>query len=231
MALVTASSLPAGAAYVADRAAALAGIPKSTLHYWDRAAIWTPSVSRTKVKRWSFSDLLALRLIDWLRREDKPEAPSRVPNTSMAKIRQALGSVEHLGDRLVEESVIVSVDSRGGIVIHAGTEVFIPLRHGYAQTVASDEGLDLLRPWSLHPHIIGPDLSEPGPTLRIIPGKLSGEPHVVDTRIPTQTIWGLSHQGFDSDGIIELYPRLTPENVHDAIDLEERLARNLRHAA
>lgn len=225
------SRLPAGAAYIANRAAALAGIPKSTLHYWDRAGIWSPSVSRTKVKRWSFSDLLALRLIDWLRREDKPEALFEVPRTSMARIRQALGSVENLGDHLSEESVIVSVDPRGGIVIRAGTDIFIPLRHGYAQFLASDEGLDLLRPWHVHPHIIGPDLSEPGPTLRIIPGKLSGEPHVVDTRIPTATIWGLSRQGFDSGDIIELYPRLTPENVKDAVDLEDRLERNLRQAA
>jgi uncharacterized protein (DUF433 family) len=228
---VTVPGLPAGAAYVANRAAALAGIPKSTLHYWDRAGIWTPSVSRAKVKRWSFSDLLALRLIDWLRREDKPEAPSRVPKTSMAKIRQALGSVENLGDRLSEESVIVSVEPRGGIVIHAGLDFFVPLGHGYAQALTSDEGFDLLRPWYIHPHIIGPDLSEPGPTLRIIPGKLSGEPHVVDTRIPTETIWGLSRQGLNSDEIIELYPRLTGENVKDAVDLEERLERNLRHAA
>src|SRR5688572_30799038 len=31
----------------------------------------------------------------------------------------------------------------------------------------------------------GPDLLDPRPLLRIIPGKLHGEPHVVDTRIPT----------------------------------------------
>lgn len=228
---MTVSSLPAGAAYVADRAAALAGIPKSTLHYWDRAGIWIPTVSRTRVKRWSFSDLLALRLIDWLRKEEKPEAPLRVPKTSMTKIRRALESVEDFGDRLREESVIVSVDLKGGIVIHAGTDVFIPLRHGYAQTLASGQGLDLLRPWSIHPYIVGPDLLEPGPTLRIIPGKLSGEPHVVDTRIPTQTIWGLSSQRFDTDQILELYPRLTRENVKDAVDLEGQLERNLRHAA
>ena len=77
---MTSNGLHAGAAYTADRAAALAGVPLSTLHYWSRSGIWVPSVSSVKVKRWSYSDLLALRLIDWLRR-DKPDL--KLPKTSI----------------------------------------------------------------------------------------------------------------------------------------------------
>src|SRR6266568_463543 len=141
---VTLNELPSGAAYPADRAAALAGVPVSTLHYWSRAGIWLPSVSSVRVKRWSYSDLLALRLIDWLRR-DKPDI--KLPKTSMAKIRGALAALDRWGDRLRTNAVRVRVDPRGGLVIEAEGEVFVPLGRGLAQAVALREGLDLVDVW------------------------------------------------------------------------------------
>src|SRR5262249_54325081 len=50
---------PAGA-YTADRAAALSGVPKSTLHWWARHDVLVPSVSATKVMLWSYADLMGL---------------------------------------------------------------------------------------------------------------------------------------------------------------------------
>jgi DNA-binding transcriptional MerR regulator len=97
---VTIRAYPAGAAYTADRVVALAGVPLSTLHYWSPRGIWVPSVSSVNVRRWSHSDLLALRLIDWLR-GDKPDL--RLPRTSIARIRGALVAVERLGDRLRDQ--------------------------------------------------------------------------------------------------------------------------------
>ncbi len=225
---VTIRAFPAGAAYTADRAAALAGIPLSTLHYWARKEIWIPSVSSTTVKRWSYSDLLALRLINWLRR-DKPDL--KLPKTSMAKIRGALAAVERLGDRLREHSVKVWVDPKGGLVVKAEDEVFVPLRRGLAQALTHLEGLDLVEAWQGENGVVGPHLFEPRSTLRIIPGKLSGEPHVVDTRIPTTMLSSLRTRGLEVDAIIELYPRLTHQNVEEAIALEVQLDRNLRAAA
>src|SRR6266568_3497110 len=130
---VTLNELPSGAAYPADRAAALAGVPVSTLHYWSRSGIWVPSVSSVRVKRWSYSDLLALRLIDWLRR-DKPDL--KLPKTSMPKIRAALQAVERFGDELRARSVKVWVDPKGGLVIDSGGAVFVPLGRGVAQVLA-----------------------------------------------------------------------------------------------
>src|SRR6266496_5162352 len=122
---------------MADRAAALAGIPLSTFHYWSRSGIWVPRVSSVKVKRWSYSDLLALRLIDWLRR-DKPDL--KLSKTSMPKIRVALAAVERFGDKLHSRSVKVWVDPRGGLVIDAGDALFAPLGRGVAQMLAHIEG-------------------------------------------------------------------------------------------
>jgi uncharacterized protein (DUF433 family) len=225
---VTARELPVGAAYTADRAAALAGIPLSTLHYWARNEIWVPSVSSTRVKRWSYSDLLALRLIDRLRR-DKPDL--KLPKTSMARIRFALAAMDRLGDRLRLHSVKVWADPRGGLVVDAGGEVFVPLRRGLGQALAHLEGLDLVEVWKGGEEVIGPHLFEPRSTLRIIPGKLSGEPHVVDTRIPTKMLSSLQERGLAVDAILDLYPRLTPQNVDEAIGLEVQLERNLGAAA
>jgi hypothetical protein len=141
---VTRNELPSGAAYTADRAAALAGVLLSTLHYWSRSGIWVPSVSSTRVKRWSYSDLLALRLIDWLRR-DKPDL--KLPKTSMAKIRSALAAVEKLGDRLRQHHVRVWVEPVGGLVVDVEVEVFVPLSRGLAQGLAHLEGLNLVEAW------------------------------------------------------------------------------------
>ncbi len=225
---VVVKEIPSGAAYPADRAAALAGVPVSTLHYWSRAGIWLPSVSGVKVKRWSYSDLLALRLIDWLRR-DKPDL--KLPKTSMARIRGALAALDRWGDRLRSDAVRVRVDPRGGLVIEAEGEVFVPLGRGVAQAVALREGFDLVDAWRGSNGIIGPHLLQPAPTLRIIPGKLSGEPHVVDTRIPTKMLSSLRARGMEVDAIIDLYPRLTRQNLEEAISLEDQLQRNLRVAA
>ena len=48
-----------GGAYNAERAAALSGVPKSTVHYWARHGHLVPSVA-TRPRLWSFTDLLAL---------------------------------------------------------------------------------------------------------------------------------------------------------------------------
>lgn len=216
-----------GAAYVADRAAGLAGIPRSTLHYWAREGIWTPSVSDTRVKLWSYADLLGLRLIDWLR-QDKDEF--RIPRSSMKKIRAALASVESFGQRLQADSLRVWVDRKGGIVLGLEHEVFVALRGGFLQRLVGTE-VDLIDAFASRAGVKAPNLMVPRPTLRIIPGKLSGEPHVMNTRIPTTAIVALKRRGLQQREIVELYPGLVERNVEEAIDLEEQLEGAFRPAA
>jgi len=207
------------AAYPADRAAGLAGIPPSTLHYWSRSGIWTPSVSQTRVKLWSYADLLGLRLIDWLRRE-KPDL--EIPRTSMHKIRRALTSLESFGERLEARSLRVSVDRRGGILLGLDDGVFVPLGGGFAQGLIGT-AVDLLDVFDSSSGIRAPNLIAPRPTLRIVPGKLSGEPHVLDTRIPTNIVAAMAERGFGTPEIVRLYPALSSRNVAEAIDLESQL--------
>ena len=226
-----ARSLPqTSASYPAERAAALAGIPRSTLYYWARTGLVPPSVSFQKIKRWSYADLLVLRLVDWLRR-DKPRGDEErdLPRASMAQIRRELARVEELGDRVMDASFVVEVDPAGRLHFGSGTATWIELGGGRRQYEAG--ALDLIRPFEIHVGVIGPDLVRPGETLRIIPGKLSGEPHVEGTRIQTQALGALQARGLESESILELYPDLGIENVRAAVRLERRLAENLHEAA
>ena len=77
----------------------------------------------------------------------------------------------------------------------------------------------------------GPDLIRPRPELRIVPGKVSGSPHVVHTRLETRALAALGAEGFEVDGIHRLYPYVTSRQIEQALDLEKQLADNLRHAA
>jgi uncharacterized protein (DUF433 family) len=147
----------------------------------------------------------------------------------MTHIRRELARAEELGERLMDTGFTVEVDPSGKL--HFGTlaEKWIELGGGRRQYEAG--ALDLIRPFEMHFGVIGPDLFRPDETLRIIPGKLSGEPHVEETRIQTQAIGALDGRGLDPGSIQELYPDLGIENVEAAIRLERRLTANLHEAA
>src|SRR5712692_5941224 len=97
--------------YDARRAAALSGVPQFTLHYWARRGIYTPSIARGPRDRlWSWGDLLALRAIDWFRRNKGPGAPRRA---GMARIRQALQELDRAGLSPSDLARIVAVSRDG----------------------------------------------------------------------------------------------------------------------
>ncbi len=216
-----------GAAYPAERAAGLAGVPVSTLYYWTRTGLWTPSVSHEKEMRWSYTDVLALRLIDWLRQEKTGAVEDeRFRATSIHKIRKQLTKVERLGDRLEAEICRVWVDRKGGIRIGEDSDGFVPLPPGMAQRALDLGEVDLLGAIVTPSGRSGPDLRRPRPTLRIIPGKLSGEPHVEATRVPTTSLAALIARGFSARQVLKLYPDLSKDAIEEAVDLEDQIKHN-----
>lgn len=108
--------------------------------------------------------------------------------------------------------------------------MFVPLRGGWLQGLF-DQHVDLIDTYQARSGLTAPNLVTPRPTLRIIPGKLSGEPHVADTRIETRVLAALGARGFDSARVLELYPILTEKNIDEALDLEEQLERALHPVA
>ena len=70
----------------------------------------------------------------------------------------------------------------------------------------------------------------PRPSLRIVPGKLAGSPHIAQTRIETAAVGALGLRGLPNEVIHELYPEVEPRAIVDALDLESQLSRNLKAA-
>jgi uncharacterized protein (DUF433 family) len=212
-------------AYTADRAAALSGVPKSTVHYWARKEILIPSVSAVRVKLWSYSDLMALRIIAWLRASKTAPDEHTIPPTAMKAVRTALHELASLDLGLWTEdgSPNVAVDRRGRIVLDAEPSP----EHPDGQAVLDAEALDLLRPLAIGQEVRGPDLVSPRPRLRIVPGKLAGAPHVHRTRIETEALAALQRRGMSTGKIVALYPVIQVADVDDALDLEHELQPDL----
>ena len=213
-------------AYTADRAAALAGVPRSTVHYWARAEVLVPSVSAVRTKLWSYSDLLALRTIAWLRQPKQARDGADVPRSALSAVRQALGELRSLDLDLwtEDEEPRVAVDRQGRIHLNLSYAEVEDLARARPLDA---ELLDLIRPFTAGPGTEGPDLHAPRPHLRIVPGKLSGSPHIARTRVETIAIAALRDRDLPPELIRALYPRLDAAAIDDAIDLERQLRRNL----
>lgn len=206
--------------YEAPRAAALSGVPISTVYDWARKEIVIPSVSAEREKLWSYADLMALRIVYWLRH---PKAGAEnVPASPMPEVRRALGRLDEMGlDIWASDGTRPSpllVDRTARIYIAAADE----LVDARGQQVMAD-CLDLLAPFLDGGDVRGPDLRQPRPRLRIVPGKCAGEPHLRGTRLTTQTVAALVDRGYDVDGVHRLYPDQDLEAITEAIDLERQL--------
>jgi uncharacterized protein (DUF433 family) len=214
-------------AYTADRAAALSGVPRSTIHWWARHDVLIPSVSATKVMLWSYSDLMGLRVIYWLRQRKTTARGVEIARTSMPAVRRALKQLSSLHLSLWErDRPSVLVDASGHLHVQDAQSV-----HDLAGQTVSEDLLDLIAPFSTDEGTRGPDLIAPRVDLRIVPGKLSGSPHVVHTRLETRALAALASDGFDLPAIARLYPYVTPAQIEQALALEQQLEANLTKRA
>jgi uncharacterized protein (DUF433 family) len=148
----------------------------------------------------------------------------------MARVRKFIREVEsaalHVGEAIGQHTLVLRVDSSGMVYIERDG-LLVEAGYDFKQRVASDLVINLLDTFSCDSNLMGPDLMRPRPELRIIPGKLAGEPHVRDTRIETRVLAALKRRGFDSDIIVELYPGLTRDALDQSLDLENQLENNV----
>lgn len=214
--------------YEAERAAALSGVPVSTVYDWARKGLVPPSLSDERPKRWSYADLMALRIVHWLR-HPKDHREVRYPASPMPEVKRAL-------NRLQKLSLDIWSDAPGGalsplLVDRRGRVIVVgPNQQMTADGQTQLDVLDLLGPFDAElTH--GPDLIRPRPHLRIVPGKVSGEPHLEHSRLTTRTVAALAARGYDADAIAALYPDEASDALTEAIDLEQALASNAATAA
>lgn len=206
--------------YDAARAAALSGVPRSTVYYWARHEVVVPSVSPVKEMLWSYADLMALRVVSWLRHpkgDDHGVSPMR-------EVRRALRELDRRrldiwSPQLVGSSPLV-VDRSGKIHIRddGGVEELT------GQALLGADFLDLLGPFDQFGGR-GPDLVAPRSHLRIVPARVAGEPHVAGSRLTTLSLAALAERGMSSARIAALY-EIDFVAVDEAVDLERQLARS-----
>lgn len=211
-------------AYTAERAAALSGVPKSTVHHWAREALLVPSISPTRVKLWSYIDLMGLRTMYWLRHPKPGPDGAQIPPTPMSKVREALAELDKIDLGFWDEELgyMVRVTREGEIHVGSANESR-PLEPQLRMEV-----LDLIEPFESEDGIRGPNLVVPRPRLRIIPGKLAGAPHLQRTRLETEALAAIARRGVSNQNVYRLYPRFDPAAIDEALDLESQLARNLQ---
>ena len=182
--------------YEAARAAALAGVPKTTVYWWARQGIVVPSVSPVREKLWSYSDLMALRVVSWLRHSKAAANDVDLPASPMPKVRKALALLDELG----LDPWSQGAGAGSPLLVDRAGEIYVRAREGMLNlhrqpVLLSEDVLGLTAPFE-SAGLSGPDLLRPRPHLRIVPSKVAGEPHVEHSRLTTQTIAALADRGY-----------------------------------
>lgn len=208
--------------YEASRAAALSGVPKTTVYWWASHGVVVPSLSPVREKLWSYSDLMALRIVSWLRHTKEVRDADPLPASPMPEVRRALRLIDELElDVWHSDSRYASpllVDASGAIFVRAGENILDARGN---PTLLPASFLNLTAPFhdeGAH----GPDLIRPRPHLRIVPDKVAGEPHIEQSRLTTQTVAALAGRSYATAQIAAMYD-VDPLFVQEAIDLEAQL--------
>ena len=164
---------------------------------------------------------MALRIVYWLR-HPKSAHGDEVAASPMPRVREALAELERRGLDIWDDSgdhpdSPLRVDSSANIFVVADGVI------GANSQPVLPGILDLLGPFECGDQR-GPDLIRPRPSLRIIPGKVSGEPHLAGSRITTQVAAALFENIQDVERIAGLYPGFDAGSFEEAIEFEDSLA-------
>jgi len=167
----------------------------------------------TRVKLWSYSDLMALRIIYWLRQRKTNAAGAEIPASTMRATRRALRRLRELDEplwQLGDASIWVDADGEIHVRGPGGLETLV------GQIVVPD-AINLVAPFTTREGLRGPDLAKPRPDLRIAPGRLSVAPLSIHTRLETRALFALSRDGLDAAAIGALYPYVPAGQLAQAL--------------
>ena len=162
--------------YEAARAAALSGVPISTVYYWANREVVTPSVSPVRTRLWSYGDLMALRIVSWLR-HPKAVDDGLLPASPMPEVRRVLSLLDKLGldlwrpngDRADRSPLLV--DRAGHAFVWAEEDLLDST--GRPTLNYPLDGLELLAPY-VGTGQRGPDLLRPVPICGSCPARSRG---------------------------------------------------------
>jgi uncharacterized protein (DUF433 family)/DNA-binding transcriptional MerR regulator len=209
--------------YLAERASQLSGVPRTTVYYWAREGFLVPDHYHLHPKMWSYRDLVLLRLFAWLRNGGMPPADARL---RAGGVRQRLDQGELPGEGVVRSDGSVFLIGNATVDELTGVQLFeslVPLVSSFDLLMPMVDGHG--RQSSARPERWrGPHLLRPSRRTAISPWVLSGEPCVVETRIPSASLYALTEErGLASADIVNLYPAIGVEDIEDAVGLERAL--------
>lgn len=200
--------------YEARRAAQLSGIPERTVYDWAQEGVLVPDFHGACPMRWSYRDLVYLRLLARLRAHRMP----REHAAERVRLVRALAAGGNDLDqvRLTDRTLLLPGEDHDRLT---GEQVLGDLAEltGHFDLLAPIADVDT-------EHLWGPNLVKPTDLTFISPSVLGGEPCIEGTRIPTAAVHALvKHRGMSSAQVVRLYPQLTEEGVDEAVGLEHKM--------
>lgn len=204
-------------AYTTGLTAALGGVTAAQLAHWRRQPnpLLVPEFTKSGKARYSFRDLLAVRIVANLRTE-----------VSLQKIRKAVANLKHLDD--FEHLSNYRLDAEKDTIVWAGDQpIDILKRPGQHMLVTMRDVLGEFVGWTGATVV---PLARPKPGVSVNPGVLRGYPVVAHSRVPYDTVASLAADGFDADAIRELYPSVDATGVAGAVAFDDYV-REYGHAA
>lgn len=205
--------------YVADRAAQLSGVPRSTLYDWRRNDVYVPDFQGTTPVSWSYRDLVYLRLLAWLRQIGMPRSAA---SEQVSEVKRLIATGRRIQKVRASQLTLVLDDDPN---TQLGDQNLLP----FDDLTALLNTFDLLDPISElrndgRRRAWGPDLINPSPHTYISPWVLAGDPCIESTRIPTRAIYALREErSLATAQVVALYPGLSEAASDDAHRLERRL--------
>jgi uncharacterized protein (DUF433 family)/DNA-binding transcriptional MerR regulator len=174
-----------------------------------------PEAKRSGRYLYSWSDVVALRSIVYLRQEK-----------SLPRVRRAVELLrtleadewEHLARyTLISTKTSILVRTQSGQLLdlerQPGTVLNEVLMRDVLASFVTRDGRDV------------PDLEKPRRLLTVNPRVLAGYPVIAGTRVPFDVVAGLADDGVPTAEIVEMYPSVDPESVADASDFAEQVAK------
>jgi DNA-binding transcriptional MerR regulator len=215
--------MPPLLAFTSEHVQRLTHLAASTLRYWEETDVFRASHVDERPHRpyrrlYTFSDLVGLRTLALLRREYKISLDElRTVGQYLAAHHQRPWSEARFG---VQAGHVVFPDPISGSLV-AGKPFGQAVIEIDVQAIARGVEADAAKLRERLPEDVG---------------KIARRRYVqqnawvvAGTRIPTSAIWKFHAAGYDTDAIIEAYPRLTPEDVAAALEHEQPLLQE--HAA
>ncbi len=199
--------------YEAARAAQLSGLPERTVYDWARNRVLLPDFPHARPMRWSYRDLVYLRLLAKLRslRMPRDAASQRV---ALVRHIAAGGDVDEV--HLTGRGLFLPGESHDRLSGEAVLYELAELTDRF-DLLEPIEGVSTGQLW-------GPNLVKPTDHTFISPWVLGGEPCIDESRVPTASVLVLVElRGMAPDDVLVLYPQLSAEGITEAVELERRL--------